>query len=123
MIAAIATSIVFSATANPGPAPSRPISAEVPISLVTERQGEYVRVRVVGSSGSAFHGRYTLEVQTAPGAGGNRSSHAGRANLVPGLVATFAEVTVGIGEGFGWRARLRVEGDGGTSYEQVSQGE
>lgn len=86
-----------------------------PIQLVAEREGEGVRVQVVGASDRPYAAVFSLEVVS----GGNRSIHRGSANLQGGEAVTLSTVRLGNAPEGQWRAQLKVEPQGSQAYEQV----
>lgn len=86
-----------------------------PIQLEIEGAGAGVRVRVVGSSETAYAATFSLEVIS----GGNRSLHRGSATLRRGEIVTLSTVTIGNAAPGQWRADLNVEPQDGQAYQQV----
>ncbi|WP_114954872.1 curli-like amyloid fiber formation chaperone CsgH [Sphingosinicella terrae] len=94
-------------------------AAEPPVRLVSEESAGGVRLSVVGESPVAVRGRYSLDVQSDPASGGNRTAQRGTVDLAPGRAATLMSLTLGNAEG--WTARLRFEPAGGEPYEIVAR--
>lgn len=90
-------------------APSSP-----PVYLDATREGEMLRLQVIGHTEHRVNGHYTLEVISAAS---NRSRQSGTIHLVPDSDATIATVRIGYQDGQDLTATLNVTLDGMSPYE------
>jgi hypothetical protein len=105
----ILAAMMFSAPTNGAPAG--------PIRLVTEPAGDGVRIQVVGSADTPYEASYSLEAESGPQGGSNRSVTRSWVRLEPGVAVTLA--TVNLGNAGKWTARLKVEPKDAPAYEEV----
>lgn len=89
-----------------------------PITLVTTATEAGVVVQVVGLSDGVTAARYTLDVASGV-PGGNRSVQSGSARLQPDRRAVLLTTRLGGAAAKEWTAHLRVEPEGGATYEVV----
>lgn len=91
---------------------------EHPVFLRTAPVAGGIEVRVVGRASEPLSARYRLEVSSR--GSGNRSSQGGLVRLRPNEEHVLITLTMSAGDGADWSARLFVEPDGRTPYEEVS---